>query len=162
MQTIRGACLVLAVVVLPGTAWAACRDRDLEGTYDLRAESSGDFGTVTTTCEIAVSSEGTIQGGAACALKNSEGAEAEAKVDGGEVSISRYCRVSGQIMIDGKPSLITEAQMNRDKTKVTGSGTNTVDGSALSFSATRQVAAVSTEEADSEPNRRRWWWRFWR
>ena len=160
MQTIRGACLVLAIAVLPGTAWAACRDRDLEGTYELRAESTGDFGTVTTTCKISVSREGTIEGGAACALKNSEGAEAEAKVDGGEVSISRYCRVSGQIMIDGKPSLITEAQMNRDKTKVTGSGTNSVDGSNLSFSATRQAVAVVTEE-DSEPKWRRWWWKFW-
>ncbi len=159
MQTIRGACLVLAVAVLPGIAWAGCRDRDLEGTYDLRAESTGDYGTVTTTCEISVSREGTIQGGAACALKNSEGAEAEAKVDGGEVSISRYCRVSGQIMIDGKPSLITEAQMNRDKTKVTGSGTNTVDGSALSFSATRRVAVASTEE-DSNYKQRKWW-KFW-
>ena len=158
MRAIRTACLVTAILTLPATAWGACRDRDLEGTFDLRAESTGDYGTVTTVCEIAVGRNGTVSGGAACQLETNDGTEAEAKVDGGEIDVSRSCRVTGRILIDGYPSVITHARMSVDKNRVTGSGTNAHDGSALTFTATRQVDEV----AEAAPVKKRWWSWFWR
>ena len=156
MQKIHATALVVAFLILPTSAWAACRDHDLEGTYDLKAESSGAFGTVTTTCEIAVTRNGTVQGGADCKLSN-YGVEAVARVDGGEISISRSCRVTGQIVFDGYPSVITKARMSRDKNRVTGAGTNALDGSPLTFTATRQVAVKSKNPQRSGKRKKRWW-----
>ena len=162
MQKLRTAGLVVVLFALPASAWGACRDRDLAGTYDLRADSNRDQGIVTTTCEIGVTSNGTVQAGADCRLKTQDGAEIEAKVDGGDIDISRRCRVTGQIVIDGYPSVITRARMTSDKERVTGAGTNALDGSPVTFSATRQVAVAEAKTPPSQGGRlRRWWRRFW-
>lgn len=160
MQRLRTAGLVVVLFALPASAWGACRDRDLAGTYDLRADSTSDRGIVTTTCEIGVTRNGTVRAGADCRHKTQDGVETEAKVDGGEIDISRRCRVTGQIVIDGYPSVITRARMTRDKERVTGAGTNSLDGSPVTFSATRQVAAVVAERP-TRASLRRWWRRLW-
>ena len=147
--------LVLALLILPASAWGTCRSRDLEGTFDLTAESTGVYGTITTTCEIAVGQDGTVQGGAACQQKDQGGTQVEAHLDGGAVTISRRCRVTGQVTIDGFATEITEASLSRDKNTVTGKGTNAVDGSPLTFTATRQVA--DAQPAPRRTHRKHWW-----
>ena len=159
MRRMRATGLVIALFVFPASAWGGCRDRDLEGTYALTAESTGVYGTITTTCEIAVNRDGKVRSGAACRQRDRDGLEAEARLDGGEMSVSRSCRVTGQVMIDGYPSVITEARMSGDKNKVTGKGTNAVDGSPLTFTATRQD--VDDDDEEEKPRHRgkkkRWW-----
>lgn len=156
MLRLRAAGLVIALFILPASAWGACRDRDLKGNYDLTAESTGDYGVITTSCKIEVMRDGTVRSGADCTLKNHEGAEAEAKVDGGEISVSRSCRVTGQIVIGGNRSVITKARMTRSKKRVRGAGTNVLDGSRLTFTAIRQVA-TGDEPKRTRKRKRRWW-----
>jgi hypothetical protein len=150
--------LVLVLLILPASASAACRSRDLEGTFDLTAESTGVYGTITTTCEIAVGRDGTVQGGAVCQQKDQGGTQVEAHLDGGAVNVSRRCRVTGQVTIDGYATSITEARLSRDRNTVSGKGTNAVDGSPLTFTATRQVA--DAQEQPRRHRRKRWWQLF--
>ena len=162
MRRLRVLRLVVVLLGLPASAWAACGERDLEGTWDLKAESDGEMGHLTMTCEVNVSGSGEVQSGTDCTQKSSEGLEVQTKVDGGEITLSRRCRATGQILIGGFETTITEARMNRTKNQVVGAGQNVVDGAAVSFTATRQAAAVlEQQEAERPTKRRRHWWHFW-
>lgn len=135
----RAITLAIILSLLPAAASARCRNGDLEGRYALSAETRGDLGTFWTICELQIGADGTIQPGTNCLQRDAEGAEAQAKVDGGTISVRRSCRISGSIVIAGYESVVIKARMTRDKSIVKGKAENPHDGSEVRFSAERQV-----------------------
>jgi hypothetical protein len=103
---------------------AACVQGDLTGVWRIYGrETFSSQGYYTAThCKVVVEDTGAFNTGSSWCKEIKEGTTVS--VQGGSLSVSGACRVSGQIDLDGFITTITEARLNRSKDVIAGVGTS--------------------------------------
>lgn len=111
-----------SMILFNSPVLAACVQGDLTGVWRIYGSGVSSQGYYSwTRCKVVVENTGAFNTGSSW-CKDVSGTTAP--VQGGSLSVSSACRVSGQINLNGGFTALTEAWLNRSKDVIAGVGTS--------------------------------------
>ncbi|MDH3475646.1 MAG: hypothetical protein OEM59_18355 [Rhodospirillales bacterium] len=126
------------ILLAPSQASAACTKADRAGSwkfYSMWSEGKDQQGW--TKCDLTVDRDGVVGSGTFCEKDASKGDDRTLKVRGGNIGISKNCRVTGAFKIGTCKATISRARITKDKWTVNGIGKDCT-GAVFDFTAVKE------------------------